>query len=141
MTPTPFAPAQTATLLDLRKGLPEVRTVLVGAAALACQMDMRWRKTNDLDLTVVAEEADLATRLRDLSWDRHPRYEQRWTSRQGVVVDALPAAPASLAQRRRAGPHGLQVRAHRVEPRRLVQGPVLDRELGLRVVAEHEDVL
>ena len=97
MKPRPFAPAQTETLLALRKGLPDVRTVLVGAAALACQMDMRWRKTNDLDLTVVAEEADLANKLRALGWERHERYEQRWTSVQGVVVDALPAAPASLA--------------------------------------------
>ncbi len=95
---TPFAPAQTETLLALRKGLPEVRTVLVGAAALACQMDMRWRKTNDLDLTVVAEESDLANRLRGLGWKRHERFEQRWTSKQGVVVDALPAAPANLAE-------------------------------------------
>lgn len=100
MTPSPFAPSQAATLLALRKGLPHVRTVLVGAAALACQMDMRWRKTNDLDLTVVAEEADLAARLRGLGWKRHERYEQRWTSKQGVIVDALPAAPASLAEGR-----------------------------------------
>jgi len=93
-----FAPAQTQTLLDLRKGLYDVRVVLVGAAALACQMDMRWRTTKDLDLTVVAEEADLAERLRGLNWHRHPRYEQRWTSKQGIIVDALPAAPASLAE-------------------------------------------
>jgi len=98
MNTSPFAQAQTETLLALRKGLPDVRTVLVGAAALACQMDMRWRKTNDLDLTVVAEEADLANKLRALGWERHERYEQRWTSLQGVVVDALPASPASLAE-------------------------------------------
>ena len=98
MTPNRFAPAQTQTLLALRKGLPDVRIVLVGAAALACQMDMRWRKTNDLDLTVVAEEADLASRLRGLGWERHPRYEQRWTSNEGIIVDALPAAVASLAE-------------------------------------------
>jgi predicted nucleotidyltransferase len=94
----PFAPAQTRTLLHLRKGLSDVRVVLVGAGALACQMDMRWRTTNDLDLTVVAEEADLAARLRGLGWKRHERYEQRWTSNEGVIVDALPAAVASLAE-------------------------------------------
>jgi hypothetical protein len=87
-----FAPAQTQTLLDLRKGLSDVRVVLVGAAALACQMDMRWCTTKDLDLTVVAEEADLAARLRGLGWKRHERYEQRWTSNEGIIVDALPAA-------------------------------------------------
>lgn len=98
MTPSPFTPAQTDTLVALRNGLPDVRAVLVDAAALACQMDRHWRKTNDLDLTVVAEEADLAVRLCGLGWKRHERYEQRWTSKQGVVVDALPAAPACLAQ-------------------------------------------
>jgi len=93
-----FNSAHIQTLLALRKGVPNARTVLVGAAALACQIEMRWRKTNDLDLTVVAEETDLARLLRGLGWKRHERFEQRWTSRQGVVVDALPAAPSSLVE-------------------------------------------
>lgn len=94
----PFSSAQTQTLLALRKDLSDVRVVLVGAAALACQMDMRWRTTKDLDLTVVAKEADLAARLRGLGWKRHERTEQRWTSNEGIIVDALPAAVASLAE-------------------------------------------
>ena len=43
MTSCALALAQRDALLDMRKGLPDVRVVLVGAAALAAQMDMRWR--------------------------------------------------------------------------------------------------
>ena len=115
MNPNPFAPAQRQTLLALRKALPDTRTVLVGAAALACQMDMAWRKTNDLDLTVVADEAELAAELRGLGWTRHERFEQRWASPQGVIVDAPPGG-GGQARRRQAGLLGV---GPRHEPRRV----------------------
>jgi hypothetical protein len=67
MKPNAFTPAQIEALLALRKSLADVRTVLVGAAALACQMEMCWRKTNDLDITVVADEEELTARLRGLA--------------------------------------------------------------------------
>ena len=94
-----LAHAQIDALLDLWKGLPEVRVVLVGAAALAAQMDMRWRCTNDLDVSVVAEQSDLERRLRGLGWEPRERVELRWTSNSGAVVDVIPVALSSLAAR------------------------------------------
>lgn len=97
MTGNPFTPDQTAALLALRCAWPERRIVLIGASALACQIEMRWRRTNDIDLTIVAEQKELATDLARLGWQRDRRLEQRWISPQGVVVDALPASRADIA--------------------------------------------
>ncbi len=97
MTSGPFTPAQRAALLDLRHAWPERRIVLIGASALACQIEMRWRPTNDLDLTVVAEQAQLAVDLNALGWKRDKHLEHRWTSPHGVMVDALPASRVDMS--------------------------------------------
>ena len=97
MTNNPLTPDQRAALLDLRRAWPERRIVLIGASALACQMEMRWRRTNDLDLTIVAEQHQLAADLRALEWKRDERLEQRWISPHGVSVDALPASQADMS--------------------------------------------
>jgi predicted nucleotidyltransferase len=75
--------------------------VLIGAAALGCHFEMTWRRTNDLDLTFVAEPEQIADELRALGWIRDLRIEHRWTSTFGTRVDVLPASPALLA----AGTH------------------------------------
>jgi hypothetical protein len=59
---------------------------------------MKWRRTNDLDLTLVADQVELAERLRDLGWTRDSRLEHRWTSQQEVIVDILPASAADIQQ-------------------------------------------
>ncbi len=97
MKPHPFTPAQLATLLALRTALPGVQTVLVGAGALGCHMEMRWRSTKDLDLSVLLDPVVLAKDLTGLRWKPDQRREQRWTSAQGVVVDVLPTTPSDLA--------------------------------------------
>jgi predicted nucleotidyltransferase len=97
MTNNPFTAAQRAALLDLRHAWPERRIVLIGASALACQIEMRWRPTNDLDLTVVAEQDQLAVDLNGLGWERDKHLEHRWTSPHGVLVDALPASRADIS--------------------------------------------
>jgi hypothetical protein len=60
---------------------------------------MKWRRTNDLDLTVVANQSELLVELRDLGWAKEPRLEQRWTSSQGVVVDVLLASATDIEAR------------------------------------------
>jgi predicted nucleotidyltransferase len=94
----PFTQAQRVSVLALRHAWPDRTIVLIGAAALACQLDMRWRRTNDLDLTIVAEKAKLAADLLALGWVRDGRIEQRWTSPHGALVDVLPAAPMDLSK-------------------------------------------
>jgi predicted nucleotidyltransferase len=102
MIDDPFTPAQRQTLATLVGGLPGRRIVLIGAAALACHMEMRWRRTNDLDLTVFAEQAELESDLRKLGWIRHEQTEHRWTSKEGVLVDVLPVTAANVAEGKRA---------------------------------------
>jgi len=92
--------AQRAAMLDLRRAWPDRKIVLIGASALACWLEMKWRRTNDLDLTVVADQAELAAELGDLAWKRDTRFEQRWTSPQDVIVDILPASAADIAKGR-----------------------------------------
>jgi len=97
MTNNPFTPAQRTALIDLRHAWPERRIVLIGASALTCQMEMQWRRTNDIDLTVVAEQGELVADLNALGWERDKHLEHRWTSPHGVLVDALPASRADMS--------------------------------------------
>jgi predicted nucleotidyltransferase len=96
MTNSPLTPAQRTALIDLRHAWPERRIVLIGASALACQMEMQRRRTNDIDLTVVAEQGELVADLNALGWERDKHHEHRWTSPHGVLVDALPASRADM---------------------------------------------
>lgn len=97
MKPHPFTPAQLDTLLALRTALPDVQTVLVGAGALGCHMEMRWRSTKDLDLSVLLDPVVLAKDLAGLRWEPDQRREPRWTSAQGILVDVLPTTASDLA--------------------------------------------
>ncbi|MGE3676136.1 MAG: hypothetical protein AB7K71_41085, partial [Polyangiaceae bacterium] len=60
--------------IAVRNGLPQACCVLIGAAALGCHLEMTWRKTADLDLTILA---DLAAILEDYLRADDPR---RWES-------------------------------------------------------------
>ena len=93
-----FTPEQRATMLDLRRACSGRTIVLIGASALGCWLEMRWRRTNDLDLTVVADQGELREMLRARSWEPDSRHEQRWVSPHGVTVDLLPASAANLAR-------------------------------------------
>lgn len=81
----------------LRRKRPERRIVLIGAMALGCHIEMRWRRTNDLDLTLVAEPGEVEADLRDMRWQHDERVEQRWVAPAGVLVDVLPVGATSLA--------------------------------------------
>ena len=70
---TPFTPEQIAALATLKRAWPARRLVLIGAAALGFHIDMRWRRTNDLDLTLVAEPDEVAADLRAMKWSQDDR--------------------------------------------------------------------
>jgi predicted nucleotidyltransferase len=73
--------------------------VLIGAAALGCHMAMTWRRTDDIDLTVVAEVTTTASELRELGFRRHPKLEHRWFSPSEVALDVLPVTREDIARR------------------------------------------
>jgi predicted nucleotidyltransferase len=75
----------------------ETRFCLIGASALACQIDLP-RQTADLDITVSVSLDALEPGLQRLEgWRRHTRSEHGWFSPAGVRVDILPAGPSHLA--------------------------------------------
>jgi hypothetical protein len=50
---------QVKAIRDLRRARPDLEPVLIGASALALQMDFTWRQTNDLDLSLSLDLEDL----------------------------------------------------------------------------------
>ena len=95
-----FTPGQVAALRNLRELWPDTPFVLVGASALGCFLDFRWRATNDIDISVSIEVYELPAGLDRLpGWAADPRAEHRWLAPEDVKVDILPAGP----KLRRAG--------------------------------------
>jgi len=89
-----FTPGQVAALKKLRELWPDTPFVLVGASALGCFLDFRWRVTNDIDISVSIELDELPAGLNRLpGWSADPRAEHRWLA-------PLPS-PFSTAMRRR----------------------------------------
>ncbi len=89
-----FTPGQIAALRKLRELWPDTPFVLVGASALGCFLDFRWRATNDLDISVSIELDELPAGLDRLpGWSADPRAEHRWLAPEDVKVDILPAGP------------------------------------------------
>lgn len=94
---TPFTPEQIDALQSLVRLWSSERFALVGASALGCFMDMRWRKTQDLDLSLAASLEEYPARLDLLpGWSPDPRFEHRWLAPSGVKVDVIPAGPELL---------------------------------------------
>ena len=92
--------AELATLRALREAFPKQPLALIGAAALGLQVDMKWRRTADVDLVVVVsiDEAYAILTGRE-GWRRHDRNEHEWRSPSGVKVDLLPVSQEALAAR------------------------------------------
>ena len=96
----PLSSAQIAALRELRSIWPEEKLVIIGATALAFFIEMDWRETRDLDLTISVGMAGLPGELASRSdWARDPKREQRWGGPGGVLVDILPVGPAELSRR------------------------------------------
>jgi len=88
-----FTPGQTAALRKLRELWPDTPFVLVGASALGCFLDFRWRATNDIDISVSIEVDGLPAGLDRLpGWSADPHAEHRWLAPEDVKVDILPAS-------------------------------------------------
>lgn len=89
---------QVAAVKAVQKVCSKKRIVLIGASALGCFLDIRWRQTYDLDLSISASIEECASnlaRLRD--WTPDSRFEQRWLAPGGVRIDIIPAGPELLA--------------------------------------------
>ena len=97
--PGSFSPSQLDALRQLRQHWREVPFALVGASALSCFYDCRWRRTQDLDLVVSLELAGPDASLDPLpsGWAQNPLLEQEWVSPDGVKLDVLPAGPELLS--------------------------------------------
>ena len=89
-----LTPGQSAALRKLRELWPATPFVLVGASALGCFLDFRWRATNDIDISVSIEVDELPAGLDRLpGWSADQRAEHRWLAPEDVKVDILPAGP------------------------------------------------
>ncbi len=87
-----FSPEQVSALRALARTWSTERFVLIGASALGCHMEMRWRETRDLGLALaVALDRYPAGLEAEPGWARHPTFEQRWIGPGGVYVDVIPA--------------------------------------------------
>ena len=90
----PLPERHVAALRELRTLWPEDRLLVIGAAAVACQIGLSWRGTVDLDLSIATGIAEYARKLEGLGWRRERGATQRWTTTKGDPVDVVPGAPA-----------------------------------------------
>lgn len=100
MMPNAFTPEQISALTTLRQIWTEQQIVLVGASALGCFMEMRWRQTYDLDLSISVSLEECMADLEQLpGWRPESKPEHRWEAPGGVRIDVIPASPSLLAAR------------------------------------------
>ena len=94
---TVFTADQIEALRDFARLWSPERFAVIGASALACFMDMRWRKTHDLDLALATSLEDLSISLDSLpGWAPDPQIEHRWLAPGDVRVDIVPAGSEAL---------------------------------------------
>ncbi len=94
---TSLLPEQTETLRQLLDLWRDTPFVLIGANALALQIDLEWRQTNDLDFVISIPLEDYPAGLSALpGWQRRREGEHAWLSPTGVKVDVVPAGPGLL---------------------------------------------
>lgn len=92
-----FTTGQCQALRQVAELWNDTRYCLIGASALACQINLP-RRTDDLDISVSVSLDELAAGLPRLGgWRRNPKREHEWLSPAGIKVDVLPAGPSLLA--------------------------------------------
>ena len=95
----PFDEAQVRVLRSLSVLWVDRMFVLIGASALACHLNMRWRTTRDIDLLLAVAWAEFPAGLEGLpGWSRHPKREHEWLAPGNVHLDLLPAGPDLVAR-------------------------------------------
>ena len=88
---TPLTEEQVQALRELIGLWKPEGFVLVGASALGCFFELRWRKTQDLDLAVLIPLEDYPGGLETLpGWQPDSRLEHRWHTPGNVAVDFIP---------------------------------------------------
>jgi predicted nucleotidyltransferase len=74
-----------------------VKICLVGASAFGCHLDDFGTKTQDLDLTLAVDVANLASQMAGIQgWTLHPRNEHQYETPHKVKVDLLPTGGRAL---------------------------------------------
>ena len=112
-------PAQEEVLEQLLRAWPERRMVLIGAAALGMHLEMTWRETFDVDLTLIADAPTVAETML-------PNFTPNAWYQIGDIY--------FLAQRTYDAPQG---RVH--ADYTIIRGPVVDRRTAsYRVYALRE---
>ncbi len=94
----PFPDRHVAVLRALQTLWNPERFIVIGAAAIACQLDFRWRETIDLDLSVASGPDTYARDLERLGWRRERNAPQRWIVPDGSRVDVLPGHPSLVSK-------------------------------------------
>jgi len=92
----PFSARQIDVLRQLTHLWTSERFVLIGAAALGCFLEMRWRGTADLDLTLAISREEFLDEELVPGWRRDRWMEHRWYAPGGEIVDIIPAGPELL---------------------------------------------
>lgn len=99
MNSIPFSFHQIAALRTLSALWPDKDWCLIGASALACHLDMRWRQTADLDLLLDVDLDVFPAGLeKQVGWTRHPTKDHEWQGPGQVRVDVLPAGIDVLSE-------------------------------------------
>ena len=77
--------------------------VIIGAVAFLCFLNDLGRFTRDIDLVIALDLErfpEFAAMLRSHGWTMQSRLEHRWLSKNGSVIDLLPAGPKLRAEKR-----------------------------------------
>ena len=106
---TIFTPAQLEDLREIQAVCQTQRTEIVIIGAMAYRLFIRDvdRETRDIDLAVAINHEDIEpfySLLAGLGWERVRRYEQRWLTRRGTLMDVLPAGAALRSRGRMEWP-------------------------------------
>ena len=129
---TTFTKEQCLALRQLAALWRDTRFCLIGASALACQIDLP-RHTGDLDISVSVSLDELAAGLPRLEgWKRNSKKEHEWLSPAGVKVDVLPAGPSLLAAGEIVWPAGARMNLTGIRLA-LATGNTLEVESGLSI--------
>jgi len=102
----PLQERHVAVLESLQGVWDSRRFIVIGAAAIACHLDFRWRGTIDLDLSVASDLHTYARDLESLGWRRERGASQRWLLPDDFIVDVLPVEPTLDHQDGLAWPDG-----------------------------------
>lgn len=73
-----FSVGQVEALRHLSQFWAAEQFILIGASALGCFLDMRWRGTADLDLTLAISLEEYLDQALVPGWRRDQGMEQRW---------------------------------------------------------------